>query len=303
MGSGFDDFIYWHFFSIAVDYNISQSVFSRTLLPWPPRPVFILLLFLRLTANESSLMLRPTVQSASLSWNKAPIWGLRTDLYYCQTVAGLLMWGALSEERTGLSAGPRQHSDSQVRVFWDSVRFSQSYVTTDGQSASGSWNKAPIWGLRSDFYYCQTVANFLMWGALSDERTGLPFIIAAGPRQRSHSWVWAPRNSWPYFTVSDSRLFQPGGPGPRIYEYLLQEQGGPVIPQALGFLSSPPTTRSATVEVFEPASTRGTCKKSMSKLCYDRRSVGQSVLVSSIHLGLTTRFVLLSTCQRTRCLL
>jgi hypothetical protein len=34
--------------------------------------------------------------------------------------------------------------------------------------------------------------------------------------------------------------------------------------------------------------------KSESKLCYDRRSVGQSVLVSSTHLGLTTRFLLLS---------
>jgi hypothetical protein len=48
-------------------------------------------------------MLRPTVQLASLSWNKARICGLRPDLYYCQTVAGLLMWGALSDERTGLS--------------------------------------------------------------------------------------------------------------------------------------------------------------------------------------------------------
>jgi hypothetical protein len=27
---------------------------------------------------------------------------------------------------------------------------SQNYVTTDGQSASLSWNKAPIWGLRPD---------------------------------------------------------------------------------------------------------------------------------------------------------
>jgi hypothetical protein len=42
-------------------------------------------------------MLRPTVQSASLAWNKAPIWGLRPDLYYCQTVAGLLVCGALSD--------------------------------------------------------------------------------------------------------------------------------------------------------------------------------------------------------------
>jgi hypothetical protein len=49
------------------------------------------------------IMLRPTAQSASLSWNKAPIWSLRPDLYDCQTVAGLLMGRALSDERTGLS--------------------------------------------------------------------------------------------------------------------------------------------------------------------------------------------------------
>jgi hypothetical protein len=30
---------------------------------------------------------------------------------------------------------------------------SRYYVTTDGQSASLSWNKAPTWGLRPDFYY------------------------------------------------------------------------------------------------------------------------------------------------------
>jgi hypothetical protein len=49
------------------------------------------------------VMLRPTVHSANLSWNKAPSWGLRPDLYYFHTVAGLLMWGVLSDERTGLS--------------------------------------------------------------------------------------------------------------------------------------------------------------------------------------------------------
>jgi hypothetical protein len=52
---------------------------------------------------------------------------------------------------------------------------SQSYVTTDDQSASLSWNKAPIWGLRPDLYYCMTFAGLLKWGALSDERTGLSF--------------------------------------------------------------------------------------------------------------------------------
>jgi hypothetical protein len=73
-----------------------------------------------------------------------------------------------------------------------------------------------------------------MWGALSDERTGLSFTISAGPRQGSHSRVRVPRDSWSYFTVSDSRLPQHGEPGSRIYTP--QEQGGPVIPPGTGFL-------------------------------------------------------------------
>jgi hypothetical protein len=43
----------------------------------------------------------------------------------------------------------------------------------------GQSNKTPTWGLRPDFYYCQTVGGLLMWGAVSDERTGLSFTIAA----------------------------------------------------------------------------------------------------------------------------
>jgi hypothetical protein len=70
----------------------------------------------------------------------------------------------------------------------------ESYVTTDGQSASLSWNKAPIWGSRPDFHYCQTLAGLLMWDALSDERTGLSFTIAVGPGQRSHFRVRVPRD-------------------------------------------------------------------------------------------------------------
>jgi hypothetical protein len=83
---------------------------------------------------------------------------------------------------------------------------SESYVTTDSQSASLSWNKAPIWGLRPDFYCRRTVAGLLMWGALSDERTGLSFTFAAGPSQRIHSLVRAPLDPRPYFTISDLRL-------------------------------------------------------------------------------------------------
>jgi hypothetical protein len=40
---------------------------------------------------------------------------------------------------------------------------SESYVITDGQKASLSWNKAPIWGLRPEFYCCQKVAGLLLW--------------------------------------------------------------------------------------------------------------------------------------------
>jgi hypothetical protein len=50
-----------------------------------------------------------------------------------------------------------------------------SYIMTDHQSANLPWNKAPIWGLWPDFYYCQTFTILSMWGALSDERTGLTF--------------------------------------------------------------------------------------------------------------------------------
>jgi hypothetical protein len=102
-----------------------------------------------------------------------------------------------------------------------------------GQSASLSWCRAPIWGLQPNFYFRQTFAGLLMWSAISDERTGLPFTVAAGRRHRSHSWVWVPWDSWPYFIVSDLRLPQPGGPGPCIY--IPQEQGGPVISPDIGF--------------------------------------------------------------------
>jgi hypothetical protein len=62
----------------------------------------------------------------------------------------------------------------------------EPHVTTDGESARLSWNKAPFWGLRLDFYYCQTVDGLLMWGADSDERTSLSFTIDPGLRQHRH---------------------------------------------------------------------------------------------------------------------
>jgi hypothetical protein len=129
--------------------------------------------------------------------------------------------------------GPLSGGNNQVLSSWFDLppaslvmieSESESYVTTDGQP----WNKAPIWGLRPGFNYCLTVAGLLIWGTLSDERTGLSFTIATGPHQRSYSRVRVPWDSRPYFTVSVSRLP----------------------------FSSPPRTRRVTVEVFDPASTR-----------------------------------------------
>jgi hypothetical protein len=112
------------------------------------------------------------------------------------------MWGALSDERTGLSftiaAGPQQRSHSRVRVPWESRdvpfrlllrlawlrwRYStppphgkvwwsaesecESYITIDGQSASLSWNKAPIWGLWPDFFITVRQLRVCWFGALS----------------------------------------------------------------------------------------------------------------------------------------
>jgi hypothetical protein len=61
----------------------------------------------------------------------------------------------------------------------------------------------------------------------------LLFTIAAGPRQCSHSQFESPRDSLPYFTVSNWTLLEPVGRGPRIYN--AQEEGGPVIPPGTGF--------------------------------------------------------------------
>jgi hypothetical protein len=72
------------------------------------------------------------------------------------------------------------------------------------------------------------VTVLFLCGALSDERTGLSFVYAAGHHQRSLSRARVPWVSWPYITVSHLR---------------------PPF-------SSPSMTCRVTVEVFDPAFTR-----------------------------------------------
>jgi hypothetical protein len=124
MVSSFHHWVYWHFFTITVGNNISN---------------------IEIRLNDSCLA-NLSEESLTAAWISD--WSL------------LLLWSLYS---TDLSLS--------LSLYLNKSQ-SQSYITTDGQSASLSWNKAPIWGLRPDPYYSQAVASLFVWGAVSDKRTG-----------------------------------------------------------------------------------------------------------------------------------
>jgi hypothetical protein len=95
-------------------------------------------------------------------------------------------------------------------------------------SQSVSLGVEPYLGLMTRYLLLFHNYGLVFWGPLSEERTGLSLIYAAGPCHRSFYRVRVPWDSRPYFTISDLRLP----------------------------FSSPPTTRRVTEEVFDPASTR-----------------------------------------------
>jgi hypothetical protein len=66
---------------------------------------------------------------------------------------------------------------NSISLFFNHQLSFLFHVTTDNQSASLSWNKAPIWGFRLDFHYCQTIAGLLIWGALSINSAALRFSL------------------------------------------------------------------------------------------------------------------------------
>jgi hypothetical protein len=129
------------------------------------------------------------------------------------------------------SLGHTKSCQSSLVVSWQRICNSLTVTTAHTKS---SLHKLTFVG-QMNWTQCQVKVTLrltilFLWGALSDERTGLSFVYAAGSCQRSLSRIRVAWDSRPYFTVSDLRLP----------------------------FSSPPTTRRVTVEVFDPAFTRVT---------------------------------------------
>jgi hypothetical protein len=74
---------------------------------------------------------------------------------------------------------------SRLTTKWTKLKVKVKVTLRLTVSQSVSLGSSP----RPDIYYTSTVTVLFLWGALSDERTGLSFVLvyAAGPRQRSLS--------------------------------------------------------------------------------------------------------------------
>jgi hypothetical protein len=147
-GSGLDDWIYWHLLlqSLLITITTARNKWlhkTRSILAglWLASLLACLVMWLisfrvtlrlssalRMTyewrTNPFSLILRPTVRRPVCLGIDHPSRAYDQIFITVKTVAGLLIWGALSDGRTDLSftiaAGPHHRSHSRVRFPWDS---------------------------------------------------------------------------------------------------------------------------------------------------------------------------------------
>jgi hypothetical protein len=150
------------------------------------------------------------------------------------------------------STGPRACSlplsrmtdDESLVTHWTPLQVKVKVTLRLTVSQSVSLGVEPHLRLMTRYLLLFDFYGLVLWGALS----------AAGARQRSHSRVRVPWDSWPYFTVSDLRLP----------------------------FSSPHTTRRVTVEVFDPASTRVISPTNELWLFYKSQATRIWVTISSV---------------------
>jgi hypothetical protein len=116
---------------------------------------------------------------------------------------------------------PESESESESELLYDCRFTANQFVLAT----------RPLRLTTGDFFPTEHLRSSLC-NIFSDEGLDLWFTVVAGFRQCSHSHVWVPRVSEPHWSVSASRLPQPGGS--RHYIYIPHEQGGPVIPPGLG---------------------------------------------------------------------
>jgi hypothetical protein len=121
---------------------------------------------------------------------------------------------------------PASATNSQLTVCLHTLFQSQNYVTTDSQSASLSWCQDPPGA--QDQIFGTVSCGYIDVGRPPWREDRSVVYNCCWPRQRSHSQVRVPQDSWPHITASDSRLPNLEGQVPVFIS--VQVQGGPVIP-------------------------------------------------------------------------
>jgi hypothetical protein len=111
-GFGLDDWIYWLLLAQSFVITITHTKWLPRLAPfwldygWLHSGLSLFWSQLRLTSFSSQSQNRIATDGRSVSHSvlvSSSTWGLWQDIYYCFTVTVLLLCGALSDERTGLS--------------------------------------------------------------------------------------------------------------------------------------------------------------------------------------------------------